>query len=190
MDRVEFAKVMAVMASATGGKLNEDQISVYFELLSDLPLEVFRAAAIRAIADHRIATIPPVGLIRQHAAHVSGPPQVSIAEAFEKARKFAEKWYPWLCDGLPTDPKSRARFDADYEALPDYARQAGKSYGWPALVDTPPGVAFPHFKTLYESVAGPEQKEAALPPSARSPAVEQTLNRIGSMPALESPNGR
>ncbi len=185
----EFASVMKFMKSAVGmdpkKSVPHEQQAAYLELLGDLPAEVLLAAAKRAVLEHSFPTLPPVGMIRRHATALNCRPELPLADAFEAARKFAAAWYPWLCDGLPTDPKTRARFDVAWTALPELSLRAGAAYGWPDLATTPAGIAFPHFRALYESVAGPQRADAALPPGAKRSVIE-AAGRIEAMPALPS----
>jgi hypothetical protein len=186
--KVEFASIMAYLGAAVGKEPTADQARVYFDLLGDLPMPVLEVAAKRALLGQTVPVLPLPGVIRQHAAAGAGP-GVPLADAFAAVRAFAARWYPWLCDGLPTDPKTRARFDAHLASLPENARRAAEAYGWPALVTTEPGVSFAHFRQLYESVDGPARRDAALPPAARD--VAAILNTIGrALPAAPEANGR
>lgn len=184
--RVEFAQVMAVLAASIGRRPEEvpaSQAEVYFGLLGHLPGDVLEAAALRAVASHKVHTIPPAGLIAEHAAAVMAPP-LPAAEAWERVRSFAVRWSCWLLDGLPTHPETLRRLESEMAALPPAARAAAKSYGWRTILEADLGVAFAQFRGVYEAMAGRERTEAELPPAARLPReVEGVVRRLGLMPA-------
>jgi hypothetical protein len=185
---LEFAQVMAVLAGAIG-KRPEDvpkvQADVYHEMLGHFPGDVLRAAAIRAMAEHRIHTLPPVGLIVAHARDLTQPP-LQTAEAWEQVRSFAVRWSCWFLDGLPTHPETLRRFEAGLANLPPQARAAANAYGWRTILETDPGVAFAQFRGVYESLAGRERTEAALPPAARLPkSVAGVVGEIGRLRAAD-----
>lgn len=187
MDKVEFAKIMAVLVAGTGSpKATPEQLDVYYETLRDLPLETLRTAALRALMDHKFPSLPPIGLIRQHAATVSGDLPSPIADAWASVKRFATRWEFWIIEGMPTYEKTLAEYRCDLAALPPIARQAATAYGWRAIIETETGVAFAHFRQLYESLDRPARQEAALPPSVRVPALAHRTNGIGVFPALEN----
>lgn len=186
--RKEVAMVMAFLGSLTGKEPTVEQIEAYNLMLAHLPADVLQRAAQRAAAEHQYPTIPPVGLILKHAGIAIEPP-TALAEAWLAVRAFAARWEYWLTEGLPTHEKTLAKFKADRAALPPLARKAADAYGWPALVATETGIAFAHFRQLYESLDGPARREAALPESLRTTpiaarSVASIIGGLGAMPEL------
>lgn len=182
MSRVEFAEIMAVLAASVGKPPPQEQVLVYFEALGHWPANVLRAAALRALMEHQINTIPPVGLVAKHARELTSP-GMPLATAWAKVRAVAERWSFWLTGEMPTDEKTRERMQADIDALPPAALGAARSYGWAAILDTPPAVAFAHFQRNYESLGQVERREAELPPAARlTPELSAVIGTIGKLP--------
>jgi hypothetical protein len=186
VDKVEFAKVMAVLVAGTGAKEpTPEQLDVYYQLLADLPINVLQTAAARALIEHRYPSLPPVGLIRQHAVAVTTPESTStIADGWAAVQAFAIRWQYWLTEGVPSDPKTLANMEAWRATIPPTALRAAQSYGWQNIIEADGSVAFAHFRQLHESLDKRRQQEEALPPSVRTPAAATLIDRIGRMPAL------
>jgi hypothetical protein len=183
--RDEFAQVMAYLGAAVGKEPTDQQCEVYFDLLGHFDIDVLRQAVRRAVHEHKIATIPPVGVIAAHARDLTQPP-LQTAEAWEQVRSFAVRWSCWFLDGLPTHPETLRRFEAGLANLPPQARAAANAYGWRTILETDPGVAFAQFRGVYESLAGRERTEAALPPAARLPkSVAGVVGEIGRLRAAD-----
>jgi hypothetical protein len=180
--RAEFAEIMAYLGAAVGKEPTAEQCEVYFDLLGHLDADVLRQAVRRAVHEHKISTIPPVGMIAAHARDLTQPP-TPIAAAWGQVRVTALRWSNWLLDGSPTDEKTLARMHADMASLPPAALAAAVAYGWENILRAEPGVAFAQFQRNYESLAGRERTEAALPPAARLP--KQVAGIIGAIGRLE-----
>lgn len=184
--RREVAAVMVFLGSLTGKEPTAEQIEAYNLMLAHLPADALQRAAQRAAAEHQYPNLPPVGMILKHAAAFDQP-ATALAEAWASVQAFVRRWEYWLTEGLPTAKKTLAEYHAARAALPTLARQAADAYGWAALVTTETGIAFAHFRQLYESLDKPARTEAALPPSVRSPAVASLTGGIGQMPELGAP---
>lgn len=156
---------------------------MYFDLLGDLELGVLQAAAKRAALEHRYPSLPPAGLIRQHAADLVHPP-LPAAKAWEQACVVARRWGEDLVFRARFTEKTRQRIEADLARLDPRARAAAEAYGWRNVVEAQPGVGFAQFRNVYESLDGAERREAALPPALRLPAVAKALAGVGAMPKL------
>lgn len=181
-----MAAATGFLVAMCGKEMPVEQVEGYNVLLKHLPDGLLMASCQRAMAEYQYPTIPPVGLILKHAAVLDAPP-TALAEAWRAVRLFVARWEYWLTEGLPTHEKTLAKFKADRAALPPLARKAAESYGWSALVTTETGIAFAHFRQLYESLDKPARTEAALPPSVRSPAIASLTGGIGQMPELAAP---
>jgi hypothetical protein len=183
--RQEFAAVMAYLGAAVGKDPTREQAEVYYDLLGNLPGPVLQQAARRAAMEHKICTLPPPGLIREHANAVAGRADATaLADGWAKVRAFARRWEYWLTEGNPTDPKTLARMAADRAAIPPLALRAAEAYGWRTIVESNPEVAFAHFRQLHESLDVPARREALMPPVAEMPAAlsgRLRLHAIGEM---------
>jgi hypothetical protein len=213
--RQEFAAVMAYLGSAVGKEPTREQAEVYFDLLGDLPTDALQLAAKRAALEHKIATLPPAGLIREHAAALAAKLPRPVAESWqavsELAGRLATLGYlpergpigrflddseqqtrrnPERMGRTELQPFEQARLDRigrirqRLDALGRVAVAAADAYGWRAIVDTDAGIAFAHFRQLYESLDKPTRQEAALPPPLRTGAAAAIVGSIGKMPAL------
>ncbi len=67
MTRSEFAKTAAYVGTATGKPLSPEGMEVYFDMLKDLPPDVFLIGAKRVLVEHKWATFPSIAELRSAA---------------------------------------------------------------------------------------------------------------------------
>lgn len=163
---------MAFLSSVTGKEAPAEQIDAYHEMLGHLPFDVLKAAAKRAAGVHQFPTIPPVGLILQHARDLADPP-LPAGEAWELACQAVR------AHGLDGEARGLT-------SLPPRVAAAVRAYGWRAICDCPrsnAGTVFAQFRQVYESIDTAARTEAAMPPALRlPPAVGRAAAGIGAMP--------
>lgn len=176
MTRIEFAPIMAYLATACGASApTREQAEVYFDLLGDLPAQLVQSAAKQVAMEHNYPNLPPVGLIRKAAIALREPttPGPKAWEMFCKAvsRYGSGRQRLW----------ANGRFhEIDNEQLglaslpPDVAR-AARAFGWNTLCDTTRedmGIAQTQFLKVYAQLGAHEQREAIMPPDVRALANE------------------
>lgn len=61
----DFGKCMAVLISGMGKTMTRETVSVYHEMLKDLPLESLKNAVKMALCEHEYATIPSIATLRR-----------------------------------------------------------------------------------------------------------------------------
>jgi len=83
---------MSLLAAGIGKAPTTEQVSVYFELLADLPLEALQFAAKRALLEHEFATIPPVGMLRRLAVEFQVGGSMTSGRAWEICRAAVRKF--------------------------------------------------------------------------------------------------
>lgn len=182
IDRMEFVKVLGYIATAIGKPVTEGMAEVYYDLLGDLPLDVFQTAAKRVVLEHKWATFPSVAELREAAAETmrGNVKELSAAEAWDKA---------W-----------GAVHDIDLEiphtlyvleGLPPLVREAIRAFGLPAMVygKEPVGVVRGQFLKIYEQLAIRDRRRALLPQSVKDEIsrigdarVSEQVKRIGRLP--------
>jgi hypothetical protein len=91
MTRTEFAGVMQSIAGAVGKEPSARGAEVYFDLLGDLPLPAFQAAAKRAILEHEYASFPTVAMLRRLAMEAIEATEPTAGEAFRLACMAARR---------------------------------------------------------------------------------------------------
>lgn len=148
----EFVQGMTYLEGAYGKPLSDATYHVYSDLLKDLPADAFLAGVKRVALEHRYATFPPVGMIREAALEAVSGPQLSGPEAWEIAIQ-AVRLYGW---------------NQGREALakmPATVARAVECFGWSHLCDsTEPEITRAQFLRTYETLAVRERREALYPP--------------------------
>lgn len=185
MMMVEFAKVMAYVAAATQKPVSPETVEVYYDLLGDLELGTFQAAAKRVVMEHKWATFPSVAELREAAIEMQAgrdsrlPPQVAWAMAWRAAGQI--------------DPDIRGEFvvfkngervtypsQTDYvlDGLPAPVVATMKTFGIGRLIaaDEPIGVIQKQFCETYTGLLTAAKREALLPEKLR-----QDIDRIGKI---------
>lgn len=170
MNREEFAAILYYLAAGVGRDVSDAQLEVYFDLLGDLPADVLRRAAQRALLESQYPTLPPVGVLRRLAAEAMAPRQLAACEAWGLTLRAVEAFgYDQELRGL--------------ESLPPLVRRAAECLGWQTIcASTEPEICRAQFAKAFEALAGREQRESLLPPSLR-----EALGRVGRAEGLLSP---
>lgn len=163
MTRPEFAAVLGYISAAVGKSATEQQAEVYFDLLGDLPAEILRCAAQRALLEHVYATIPSVAVLRRLAIETaSGGPALTAAEAWGVVRRAM------VCFSYMRGQEAIA-------SMPPLVGIAVDAIGWRQMCDsTDTERSFAQFRDAYQQLAQREELEKLLPAP-----LKQQLARIG-----------
>ncbi len=153
MTKPEFAAVTAYLSAAVSKPMPVEQITIYYDLLADLPADAVMLAAKQALLKSAYPTIPPVGVLRELATAALAPEQLAAYEAWDMVIQAIRR------HGL--DGERRA-----LESLPPAVARAASAIGWRSICDSNPadaGTIRAQFRQAYETVAGREQRERLLP---------------------------
>lgn len=168
MTRQEFALVMAVLAKGAGVKQTDaGQAEVYFDLLGDLPGPAVHEAARRALLEHKYPTMPPVGLIRQHAISLMGEHTVG-PEAWRLALAAVRRY------GAANESRGLL-------TLPPDVAGAVRTFGWRIICDATHedlGIVQTQFLKVYETLSRRDERKALMPPM--TPAAAALVQGIGA----------
>lgn len=86
----DFGKCIAVLISGMGKSMSREQVSVYHEMLKDLPLESLKTAVKLALCEHEYATIPSIATLRRLATERADSSGWALAcQQVTKAAKLA-----------------------------------------------------------------------------------------------------
>lgn len=172
MTNVEFAEVIAYIASGTGKALAVESQVVYWDLLGDLPVDIFWTAARRVLVEHKWASFPSVAELR-HAAVESAQgitSELSTAKAWELAWKAV--------GGIDLDvdgSKERA-----FSKLPKLVAEAISAMGLAAMIGNkkePVSVLRAQFRDIYEQILAATRRKALFPPAVHA-ALEGTRQSL------------
>jgi hypothetical protein len=151
MSRTEFAAIISYLAAGCGKTLSDAALLVYFDLLGDLPAEVFQTAAKRALLQQEYAVFPQAGTLRKVALEIMQPDRLSALEAWDLLRGAIRSFgYMRERQGL--------------DSLPEPVRQVAERFGWQTLCDsTEPEICRAQFMRVYDAQQDREQSFALLP---------------------------
>jgi hypothetical protein len=179
MTHDDFVRVIAYLTAGCGKELSDAAIEVYFDLLRDLPSDIFQNAAQRVLLEHRWATFPSIAELREAASATARGivSELSSAEAWELAWKAAAK----------IDLEVPGRTEHACKSLPPIVVAAMKAFGIPALCygKEPIGVVRAQFMKTYEQLASRDRRQSLLPERvtqeivSRAPAITAFADRIG-----------
>lgn len=167
MTFLEFAQVMAKLESATGKHMPKDQAEIYFDMLSDLPLDVFLVAAQRALSEATYPGLPTIGTLRRLAlASIQGE-RMTTGEVWADVmrRMGATDIDQTGPDKNGHDSKERAWLGVDPLVL-----RAVNCFGFMALYNLPDSsleTARAQFKVIYEGLAAKQDNTRLLPPKVQ-----------------------
>lgn len=166
MTKTDFAACMAVIAAGCGKNLTEEAMTVYYDLLKDLPLEALQVAAKQALLESLYPVFPTVGLLRKFAtaAITKIDRQPLSIEAWEISQKAVRRW------GLNRQREALA-------GMPLLVAKTVSAIGWQALCDatlSDMDTIRAQFVRAYETIVGREQRTALLPQE-----VQEIINGIG-----------
>ncbi len=93
MTRKQFAEVLAVLSAAVEKPFAAETAEVYWAVLGDLPLDVFRAAAKVVVLTHAYKTIPLASELRKAASDViqGQISDMTPANAWEACQRAAKR---------------------------------------------------------------------------------------------------
>lgn len=178
MTRSEFNSIVNDIAVGCGKPLSHPSQEVYFNLLGDLPCEVFGLAAKRVLLEHRWASFPTIAELRAAAidAQAGVVSRLSPHEAWELAWRAAGR----ICLEVPSS-KDRAM-----ENLPPLVVRAMNAFGLSSLCssDDPVSVMRAQFLKIYEAIDAAHRREELLPASmqkaieSRRPGVTDQPNAV------------
>jgi hypothetical protein len=178
--REGFAQAMALVSAGVGIEVTKLQAEVYYELLGDIPMDVFRLAAKRAVLEHRYHTLPPVGLLRELAVEIMEPRELEADEAWARLRGAMSK----ICYTMGAEQVREIK-----ATVPALARQVADRIGWNQIRDGKPEVVRGQFLRLYDSARAKVKRAELLPPKlaaeiqtvARHLAIteEKNVGRLG-----------
>lgn len=173
MIAADFATCMAYAEAACGKQLSKEQMAVYHDLLGDLPREQLMAGVKRAALEHRYATVPPAGMIRELAIQPAPADGLTEAKAWELG---------WAAVGR-MDPDVPGSVERALAKLPAAVAETIKAMGIPALCygKEPVSVVRAQFTKFYGQISQAKQRHALLPPALRD-----QIARIGREEPVKS----
>lgn len=177
MSPLDFASIMAWLATATGRAIGETpaerdaRMEVYFDCLGDLSAEVLTIAAKRVTFDHPWSTFPSVAELRQAAAEtLQGQIHQMIGgEAWQLAWSAAAR----------IDPEVEGSTARACHGLPPLVIEAMRNFGIVALCQANPNFARTQFIEIFESLVARESRHALLPASVKK-AIGQAAKELPS----------
>lgn len=168
MTRAEFAEVMAYLQSGCGKSLTAHAVEVYFDLLNDIPVVVFRTAARRVLLEHPWSTFPSVAELRKAAVETmrGEVSPITGAEAWEMA---------WRAAGR-IDLEQPGSAERHMQALPQIVQSAMRGFGLASLCSggEPVSVVRSQFLKLFEGLSKRIERAGLFPPHVQE-AVRQQL---------------
>jgi hypothetical protein len=186
MTKIDFLQIMGYLGAGIVKDLPEESMDVYFDLLGDLPAEVFFTAAMRVILEHKWATFPSVAELREAASQtlLGKVTEISSAEAWQLAWRAASR----------IDPEIDGSLERACKSLPPLVFEAMKAFGINALCygKEPVGVVRGQFMKIFEQLAAREKREALFPQrltntirGALPMKVAEAITDIGRMEPLK-----
>ena len=161
MTREEFVRTAAYITAACGKPLAPASVEVYYDLLGDLPANVFETAAKRVCLEHVWATFPSAAELRAAASETMRGimTELSPAEAWKKA---------WSAIGA-IDPEVEGSKERVLKVLPPLVVEAMQAYGIFALCygKEPITIVRAQFVKIYEQLAARDRRLGLLPPAVR-----------------------
>lgn len=204
MTKRQCLEVMAYLAAAISKPPLSDRAGdIYFDLLGDLPLDVFHTAAKRVILDHVWATFPSIAELRQAATDIihAQAKQIDAAKAWELAWQAVrsidlEITGPYKAIGhrdngesfIETYPSQAASVLAK---LPSVVVQAMNAFGLAALCygKEPVTIVRSQFMVIFQKAQDSRDQLALMPPALAKeiesratlpPSAARAIEQIGS----------
>jgi len=147
--------VLAVLTAAIpNARVVQGTAAVWHQLLGDLDAEVAKAAALRVLAEHTGAWLPPPALIRQAATALADPHDPDPDEAWALVQAVMRQ-HGWM------DPTGA------YAALPTLVATVARGLGWRALCEGTAEVTRGQFRMAYATALERTRRQAAVPPGLR-----------------------
>lgn len=171
MTKQEFASEMTWLSVAIGKPIAASELETgprleaYFELLGDLPFDVFRIATRRVAVAHPWATFPSIAELRQAAA--------DTLQGNVRAMPGGEAWQLAWRAAARIDPEVEGSTTRACKDLPPLVVEAMKSFGIVALCNADPNFARPQFIKIFEALTERENRHALLPARVKKAIVHQ-----------------
>lgn len=174
MQRAEFAAAMAVLTAAIARPMAEDQATVYFELLGDLPADVLKLAIKRTLLEHRITTIPTIAELRALATEIMHPESaMDSGQAFGLARQ-AIAGFGWSSQ------------EPGLASLPPLVRQVVRQIGWRVMCESENADAMrAHFVRMFEAARSSVVRTLNQPVALRNEIRERQALPSGAAPTIQ-----
>lgn len=174
----EFKAIMAYLAAAVGKAPDKYTVQVYWDLLRDIPADTLAKAAKAAAAEHRYATFPPVALLRELSAKLTGRvSQMTAMEALHGVRRLVNRY-----GGEYATAEDR---QAACAQMPATVAKCLQAFGWDRFCQSEnPETLQAQWRMNWDQVSNRENKTAALPEDVRQaisgtrPAIPQDLFRL------------
>ena len=202
MTRTEFAAAMAWLEAGVGRPICEGgeqeklaRMTVYYEMLSDLPLNALQAACRRATLENNYSAFPTIALLRQLATSIVAGPDLTFAEAWRHAINATASLSTETDPGYQIIRAGKKYSPAEYNQkifaeLPPTVAKAMKCFGIGRLWEDETCRA--QFRRMFDEITEQERSELVLPPSLASAIAaigEETKHK--QLPSEEvSQNGR
>lgn len=167
-DREAFAGAMALVSAGVGIEFTKLQAEVYYELLGDIPADVMRLAAKRAVLEHRYHTLPSVGLLRELAVEIMAPRELTADEAWQRVRGALSR----ICYTMSAEQIREIK-----ETVPLVAREVAERMGWANLGSGKPEVVRGQFLKLYDKRSAERKRVDLLPPKLGA-EIEQVAHNL------------
>jgi len=185
MTRTDFTVIMLYLEAAVARPVPVATLEVYYDLLGDLPADVLQAAVTRAAMDHRFASLPLPGELRELADEIMHPGQLSAAEAWNLASTAALR-IGWPMLALCIQGKSTpSRITKEFAKLPKDVIKAIQFFGVSEFCGARTDFMRSQWLKIYETIARREQRQRMLPPGLRT-----VLANLGDNWALPAGPGR
>lgn len=151
----EFQVCAGVLIAATGRAMNEKTVDVYYEMLSDIPFDVLKAACKRAVQQQADSWLPSVGVIRSLAVELVYGVIPVWSDEWDRVRKLVRKF-------------DISRKTEAYSHMPALTQQAVTAVGWSSICDSETiSMHAAQFRTAYESLAARESAFRRVSPDVR-----------------------
>jgi hypothetical protein len=166
MTKNEFAAALAVLEAGIGKSLIGEQVKVWFDCLSDLPIEALQTGIKLYLCQGD--DWPSIAKIRKLASSAMHGECLSFGEAFDLMISAVRK------HGFYDEPAAREKLD-------DLTWQAVRGLGgWEAACDSPVdqrATMRAQFRMIYEGLRSREESHRALPEGLR-PSIENPNNQL------------
>lgn len=176
LDYDDWLKCSAFLTAATGRAMDAKQIEVYYELLSDIPFDALKVACRRAVQENDASWMPPIGLIRKHAAD----------EMFGSIPAWSDEWehVRALVHSYGIGRQSEA-----YRQMSPMTQQAVTAVGWSSICDSEIiSLHATQFQKAYESLASRESSTRRISVDLR-PRITSEAGMV-SLPSQQRPLAR
>lgn len=155
----EWAVCSSLLSAGIGRAIPANQLQVYYDLLTDIPLATLKGACMRALQEQKDNWLPSVGLIRSLASEVGNGLLPNWADEWDHVRMLVRS-----CGYMRKGDAMRA--------MSPVTQQAVKGVGWESICDSENiAIQAAQFRMAYEAAAKREQDMRRISPELR-PAIE------------------